>query len=264
VARLLSYNGRPVTTPDVSVITTVLNAVSTLPACLESVARQKGLVVEHIVVDGGSTDGGVDLLADKDRFTGQWISEPDRGIAHAMNKGIRMAAGEWLYFLQADDRLASPDALASLFQNRENGAGIISGNVRLHFADTRTRIFKSHGRSMKMPFKTTIPHQGALIRKSLFATLGQFDETLKVAMDYDWFLRAYWSKVPVRQVDVVVAEMSGAGISSQLDWPSLAARFREERKVHFKQAPNALWQLLYHLYWIAYFPFRKARFKLSR
>ena len=95
----------------VSIITSVYNAASTLEGCLLSVRNQSYHDVEHIVIDGGSTDGSVELIQRHSSQLAYWISEPDGGISDAWNKGLSAATGEWIAFLGADDVLL-PDALS--------------------------------------------------------------------------------------------------------------------------------------------------------
>src|SRR5512138_2868657 len=101
----LRVPGRPL----VSVVTPVFNGAATLARCIESVAGQTYPNVEHLVADGGSADGTTGVL--RRAGVAWWVSEPDRGIYDAINKGIDESHGEWLYFLGADDVVATPDAL---------------------------------------------------------------------------------------------------------------------------------------------------------
>ena len=98
----------------ISIITVVHNAVSTLQETIDSVASQVGVEVEHIVVDGASTDGTLDIICDNADRLAYWISEPDRGIYEAMNKGIARARGEVVGLLNADDLYAGPDVLSKV------------------------------------------------------------------------------------------------------------------------------------------------------
>ena len=247
-----------------SVITASLNTEASIAACLQSVRNQGIKDFEHIVVDGGSVDGTLSIIEKNSHERLRWSSAPDDGIAQAMNRGIAKATGEWLLFLQADDMLRDNNVLESLLRYGASGAGIVSGDVLFHPVSGESRVFQSRGWSLKMPFKTTIPHQGALIRRKCFGELGLFDEGLRVAMDYDWFLRAYWKRVPLVRAPLVVAEMSGHGVSSMRDWSSLERRFMEERAIHFKQAPSLAWKGIYTLYWSLYLHYRRLRFRVSR
>ncbi|MCZ7592848.1 MAG: glycosyltransferase [Kiritimatiellae bacterium] len=103
----------PSSRPLISIITVTRNAARDLPGCLDSVAAQTDVPYEHWVVDGGSTDGTLELLASRNDPRIRWISEPDRGIYDAMNKAVRLARGQWIYFLGSDDRMRA-DALRSM------------------------------------------------------------------------------------------------------------------------------------------------------
>ena len=100
--------------PDVSVVTVVCNGVAHVGETIESVLAQSGVDLEYWVIDGGSTDGTVEVVGKyAARLTG-WTSEPDQGIADAFNKGLARVRGEYVMFLNADDALANPDALEQL------------------------------------------------------------------------------------------------------------------------------------------------------
>ena len=100
-----------------SIITVVYNNVLTLERNIQSVLNQTYGNVEHIIIDGGSTDGTLDILRRYDDTVDYWVSEPDKGIFGAMNKGVRAATGEWVNFLNSDDFYASPYVLASTFDS---------------------------------------------------------------------------------------------------------------------------------------------------
>ena len=105
--------------PLVSVITVVRNAAATITATLDSVRAQRQVDIEHVIVDGTSSDGTLDILKAHQHDQLRWISEPDQGIYDAMNKGIDLAKGEWLLFLGADDVLADPAVLSDIFERQE-------------------------------------------------------------------------------------------------------------------------------------------------
>ena len=117
--------------PKISIIIVVHNAAKTLKFAINSIFEQSYKNVEVVVIDGGSTDGTLEILKNNKAENLIWISEPDKGIYDAMNKGIRICSGEWLYFLGADDQLYDKNVLANIFQNSNvSGVEFLYGNVK--------------------------------------------------------------------------------------------------------------------------------------
>lgn len=245
--------------PDVSVVTVVRNGVKHIEHVLASVAAQRGVRTEHVVIDGGSTDGTVEILRRHTPRLGYWVSEPDSGISDAMNKGAARARGEWLMFLQSDDYFAADDALARALACATPTAGFIA--CTLHFVEPgRVRAVTPTGFSPYLNLKLTLQHQATLIRRSTFEGLGGYDAGLHFYGDYDLFLRAKRAGIEVVVApEIVLGCMRAGGFSGRLDWPALSARFGEERKIHFRHAPGAVARLLYAAWWSLYLPYRRLR-----
>jgi glycosyltransferase involved in cell wall biosynthesis len=207
--------------PLVSVITTTFNAGSMLARCLESVAAQTLPGVEHIVVDGGSTDGTVEVLRAWDERLGGWVSERDRGIYDAMNKGVALARGERLFFLGADDVLAGPDVLSRCEPHLRSDASVVYGDIR--YPDGH--LFRS-GAGRRLLLSNTIHHQGAFYAARVFDGW-RFDTSLRIVADYDLNLRLYRRGERFVRTDVVVAECGDAGASNV----RVGESFREMNRV---------------------------------
>lgn len=245
--------------PTISIITACYNAADTLKQCLDSVASQSFRDYEHIVVDGGSDDESVDLLRSHISQNLHWISESDSGIAEAMNKGIRRAKGKWLLFLHADDQFKDNKILKIASSCLEDKFDIVAYPVELQSRTQGKTIIDNAGWTFKTNFKTTLGHQGAFIRGELFQTLGYYDESFKIAMDYEWFMRAFHQRVAILLLPGILSIMSADGISSRKDWSSLSERFQEERRVHKKHAQNCFWKSIYLLYWSIYPTYRRLK-----
>ena len=174
----------------VSIITAVYNAAPTLEECLLSVRRQSYPEVEHIVIDGGSTDGSVEILQRHSSLLASWISQPDRGVYEAWNKGLSAATGEWIRFLGADDVLL-PDAVSGyLTVCHGTDAQYISSLARLVRPSRPDKIIGQPWSWPAFQLKMTTAHVGSLHRFGLFDKYGNYNTGYKIAGDYELLLRA--------------------------------------------------------------------------
>lgn len=173
----------------ISVVTAAYNAAAFLPECLQSVESQHG-ISEHVVVDGGSKDGTIEIL--QNRSLVRWLSEPDNGQADAFNKGVAMATGEWICWLNADDALA-PGAVEAFLQTlaKHPNADVIYGHVL--FIDESSRPVKT---SYHLPFYYPLLLNGCYVPPSsgtFFRRKWLVEEPLNpdyhFVMDVEWFLR---------------------------------------------------------------------------
>lgn len=248
--------------PLISVITVMRNEARTLPATLASVAAQSFRDFEFIVIDGGSRDGSVELLQRHSDQISRWLSEPDRGIADAMNKGIALARGEWLLFLGADDCFADPEALARAASQLSPDCDVLALPVQFGAGETAP-LLRPRRWWAWLNIKG-LPHQGTLIRRALFQRCGLYDTTYAVGMDYEFFLRALRRGAQFRVGGVsAIVSMGTAGISSRRDWSALSLRFAEERRAHFRHLPTRWLAPLYMFYWALYWSYRRVRAALG-
>lgn len=199
--------------PKVSIITAVYNGALYLEQTIQSVMAQTYQNIEYIVIDGGSTDGTVDILKKYDQAITHWISEKDKGIYDAWNKGLAKATGEWIAFLGADDILL-PNAM-ELYAQELQGKDLefISAKVEMVDEDLNHLLFygrpwkwSSHKHQMK------VSHVGALHHRSLFAKYGTFDASYKIAGDYEFLLRPR-EKLKTHFFPAVTAKMRAIGVS---------------------------------------------------
>jgi len=194
--------------PLVSVITVVRNGATTILQTLESVRLQRRVPVEHIVIDGVSTDSTIDILKNMQSDQLRWISEPDQGIYDAMNKGITLAHGEWLLFLGADDVLADPDVLADIFQKHElSPYNLVCGCSSYSGGRKCAPRLDWH-----MQLFNTIHHQAAFYRKSLFDDF-RYRLDIPVVADYEMNFLIYSQRRPALLLDRHVAVSGIQGIS---------------------------------------------------
>lgn len=223
--------------PVVSLITIALNARPTLARTIESVQAQTFPRIEHVVIDGGSSDGTPDLLQARLRAQDTWISEPDAGISDAFNKGIALARGRYVQFINADDWLAPThvaDAVAGL---EASGADFVFGDL-IFYRDGRPE-FRFRGdpdyrRSIShhMP---ALNHPTVLARREAFERIGLFDLGYRCAMDYDWFLRLHRAGGRGVHLPQLVGNMNHDGVSN-LDY---TRTYREVEAISVRHGRNA-------------------------
>lgn len=234
-----------------SVVTICRNSEKSIERTIFSVANQIDCNPEYIIVDGGSTDSTVDIIRKHEKHVSKWISEPDDGIAHAMNKGLDMVTGDFILFLHSDDYLASNNSLSLALDLLASDFDIFMFDIFLS-DDRNQKQFSPRGFSWWMNFKTGVYHQSAICRRELFSKIGAFDTGFSVAMDYDFFLRAYRADVKTKKCDLALSVMSLSGTSSRMDWPSVKNRLIEERKTHLKNTSSKAMRSVYRLYWLLY------------
>jgi len=208
--------------PRVSVIIAVRNGAATLQRCLDSVAVQDFESRETIVIDGASTDGTPELLARnlrEGRLT-TYLSEPDRGVYNAWNKGIARARGRWLCFLGCDDAFHDPGALRALVTAAEASGGrsrVVYGRInRVTASGTLVETIGAPWESARDAFLggVNIPHPGTLHHRAILEQQGGFDESYRIAGDYHLLLGELKERSAVF-VDRVVLDMGFGGLSSR-------------------------------------------------
>jgi len=248
--------------PKITIITVCFNAEKYIEQTIQSVISQKDCDIEYIIVDGNSTDKTQQIIRQYESQITHWISEPDKGIADAMNKGVALATGEYVLFLHADDYLVNEEVLSKAISRMQANADIHAFDVLFKTKDKE--ILKStQAFGIRTYFKTPVMHQGAFCKKALFKQLGGFNTSFKIAMDYDFFYKAFQQKVMmIIHTGLIVSVMRDTGVSSRQDWPSLQQRFAEERKVHLENNTSSIMGVFYSVYWALYLPYRKMRFSL--
>ena len=203
-----------------SIITINRNNAQGLEKTMRSVASQIGVDFEYVVIDGASTDGSVEVIRSLEASFGgrlKWISEPDKGIYSAMNKGIGMATGDYLQFLNSGDCLASEDVTQRMLRALESNEypSILYGNMLKDIPDgkiLRDRCFAGRKISFLGFYTGTLNHSPAYIRRNLFEKYGRYDENLRIVSDWKWYLQAIilGDESPFYvNIDVTLFDMTG-------------------------------------------------------
>ena len=203
-----------------SIVTINRDNAAGLEKTMKSVCSQGRTDFEYVVVDGASTDGSVDVIKRMEpEFEGRlkWVSEPDSGIYNAMNKGIRMAGGEYIQILNSGDCLASEDVTERMLAEleRQGKPSILYGNMVKCFPDGHQvvdKCFAGQEVTMLGMFTGTLNHDPAYIRRDLFDKYGYYDESLKICSDWKWYLLAIvlGKEVPAYvDLNVTLFDMNG-------------------------------------------------------
>lgn len=279
----------------VSIVTINYNNIEGLKKTLTSVAEQSYRDIEHIIIDGGSTDGSVEAIKEYvlanptiDPFckhTIKWVSEKDNGIYNAMNKGIRKAEGAYVQILNSGDILAALDVTERIINEVENAEypAVLYGNM-LKSYDGRTIIKKDTCGgagavdSFLYFYKGTLNHDCAYIRRDLFDKYGLYNEEMKICSDWEWYVKAIalgGEKAVYTDIDVTIFDMNGVSESHGKN----AELINKERREYLEKIlpatvlhdydafsfPILQYQRLkkYHLWGLVYF-MERVLFKLEK
>ena len=219
--------------PLVTIITVVFNGEKHLEQTIQSVISQTYNNVEYIIIDGGSTDGTVDIIRKYEEVIDYWVSEPDAGISDAMNKGISLATGILINHLHAGDKFAADTTLSSVVSSyNSEGWRWCFGNqlLRSHTDDTIVGCFCPPKFSQKLlHIVNTIPHPTVFSERALIEEVNGFDNNYKCAMDYHLWLRFTQLSKP-KQFDYATAEFLLGGRSSDIKL-ALREEFRARKEV---------------------------------
>lgn len=217
-----------------SIITINYNNSKDLKKTLESVSCQTCKDFEHVIVDGGSTDGSKELIekyANTVSYNVNWVSEKDNGIYNAMNKGIRIANGEYIQILNSGDCLASDDVVEKMLKaisDYESVIGkipILYGNMLKDYGNGKivkdTCGFENYTpESFLYFYRGTLNHDCAYIRRDLFDKYGCYNEKMKICSDWEWYVRAIvigGEKTYYTNIDVTIFEMNGISESGGIN-----------------------------------------------
>jgi len=205
-------SGTSVQKPLISIITVVFNGEQLLEKTIQSVINQTYDNVEYIIIDGGSTDRTIEIIQKYEHAIDYWISENDKGIYNAMNKGISLATGAWVNFMNGGDFFYRLDVLESMFDKRNyHGVGVIYGNHQVRYPSGRFRLAKS-GKIENLWKGSQFCHQASFISLN-YHKQNAFNLCEKIVADFEFFYIAWKRKVKFFRVNVTVASYESGGVS---------------------------------------------------
>ena len=222
-----------------SIITINRNNADGLDKTIQSVISQSYEDFEYIVIDGNSTDHSIDIIKKYNSNINYWVSETDKGIYNAMNKGIAKANGNYVLFLNSGDYLVNSDVLKSVFEKQQT-ADIIYGNMQIDLGNGKITSGKMPDKiTFKQMYLDTLWHPVSFIKKTLFDKYGLYNETYKVVADYDFFFKVIIiNNVTTYHINVDIAMYNLNGLSSLPE--NKALEQAERRKVIERYLPQSI------------------------
>ncbi|HEY8659825.1 MAG TPA: glycosyltransferase family 2 protein [Hanamia sp.] len=224
----------------VTIITVTLNSEKYLSDCIASVRQQSHRDIEHIIIDGKSTDGTLKIIRDNSAYITNWISETDRGMYDAINKGMKMATGDIIGILNSDDMLASPDVIrniAECFKNSKTDA-VYGDLVFVDPADTKkiTRFWKGISyKRYRFKYGWMPAHPTFYIRRGLIQQYGLYENHYFTSADYEFMARyLFRHKVSATYLEQMVVKMRTGGASNG----NLMRRLRANRRDYLAMKKN--------------------------
>ena len=210
----MNGNDRPL----VSIVTVVWNGAATLERTVKSVLEQTYPNIEYIIVDGASTDGTIDIIRKYEHRLARWVSEKDRGIYDAMNKGIALCTGEWVGLINADDWYV-PDTVQRVMDAAaaDHRVNIIHGDIWIHYPNGVKKLKRAKPNGFLLKYwEMVLNHPSFFVRRNYYAT-HPFDAQMRVSGDHQWTLRA-WLEDPrqFKQAAGPLANFSAGGASMVL------------------------------------------------
>jgi len=200
----------------ISIITVCFNAEKYIEKTILSVINQNYKNIEYIIIDGKSTDSTVEIIKKYESKISFWSSEPDNGIYDAMNKGVNIASGEIIYFLNSDDFLYNNLVISNILNIFQTNYTLdfVYGKINRFTASKSGLILdidfnKNNLRKGKMP-----SHQAIFVKRNLFEKFGFFDLTYKSAADFEFICKIFVNKIKFEKADTIVANYSIEGYSN--------------------------------------------------
>jgi glycosyltransferase involved in cell wall biosynthesis len=213
----------------ISIITVVYNGSKYLEATINSVIKQKSNDFEYIIVDGGSTDGTVELIVKNEKHISQWVSEPDNGLYDAMNKGLKMASGDFVWFINAGDEINDANTLKLILKKAsEQNADLLYGEAMIIGEGGSEIGMRRKSAPEKLNWKSfkrgmVVCHQ-SFIPKRAIAPL--YDLKYKYSSDIDWEIKCLKKAKSIVNTKLVLSRFLDNGQSKRTIIPSIKERFR--------------------------------------
>ncbi len=202
--------------PLVSIITAIFNGKKAIEKTIQSVLNQTYDNIEYIIIDGGSTDGTLDIIKNYEAKIDYWLSEPDNGVSDAFNKGIALAKGDYIQIINADDWLSLDQIEIAVYNLSNSSCHFVYGDAVFHDEESR-ELFVNKGESnYKKKIRREMPslnHPSILAKRQIYLKIGGFNLDYKIAMDYEWLLKATIAGFNGKYISGLVSHVSRGGLS---------------------------------------------------
>lgn len=231
--------------PKISIITVVFNAKEALEQTINNIRQLEYDNLEYIIVDGGSTDGTKEVIENNSLFISSWISEPDKGLYDAMNKGLRLATGSYVWFINAGDLIYSPHILNNIFSGYENYADIYYGDTVILAEDGSVKGLRGKKLPKKLSLKSyrlgmVVCHQSFIVRRAIAP---RYNLRYRFAADVDWVMECTRRAKTIVNTRFILSKFVEGGISSKQRTKSLKERYRIMLK-HFGKSKTIYYHFL--------------------
>lgn len=219
--------------PIISIITITYNAGETLERTIKSIINQSYANIEYIIIDGKSTDNTVEIIKSYADNVNYWISEPDRGLYHAMNKGIAAATGDYLWFINAGDEIYDTDILKSLFSTKPY-ADIYYGNTAMTDMDGKIIGDRRLAPPQELTWRSfkkgmLVSHQSIIIKRSIAE---YYNLKYRFSADFEWCIQALQKADYVTNTELTLSKFLDGGITKKNIIPGLKERFDIMRRYY--------------------------------
>ena len=229
----------------ISIITIVLNDKNNIEKTILSVLNQKDVNLEYIIIDGGSTDGTLEIIEKYKDQIDVFISEKDNGIVDAFNKGLKLAKGDIIGIINSGDWL-EPNVMSFIKQTFERTqADVVYGDV-LYWKDNLPEYRYKADHTLLKEFMS-INHPAVFVKKVIYEKYGLFDETFKFAMDYELMLRFFINNVKFVYINRVLSNMALGGVSDK-NWRLAYKEAYEIRKKYLGRSINLYLKYLFQVF----------------
>lgn len=235
--------------PKISIITITYNSEKTLEETIKSVITQDYPNWEYLIIDGGSKDQTLNIIEKYRKQISLVISEPDKGISDAFNKGIKNATGEIIGIINSDDLLL-PNALKTIANNYEPNVGVYRGNTIIWNDINQSQIiaYPTMKFSLYSLKKRIICHQSTFVKKDIYKEFGLYKESFKYMMDVDLLLRLYKNKVRFKYVDAELAVFRLGGVTNN----SFLRKISEVKRLYVENGAPLIWTYFRVIYFIMF------------
>ncbi len=228
--------------PKISIVTICYNSANTIREALDSIVAQQYKALELIIIDGGSTDGTLQILEDYKAHISVCVSEKDDGISDAFNKGVTRATGDIIGILNSDDVML-PGALDAIAKAYDGKTDVYRGNMLLWNSQTGCKVQEQPSMSFpKIPLIIHVCHGGTFITRQAYQAHGLYDTSMRFVMDLDLLTRLYRNGATFKHVDADIEAFRIGGVTST----ALKEKKEELRRFIIKNGGNGLHFAIYY------------------